>query len=127
MVLCPSNPWVSIDPVLAVPGIRACVERRMGSAVKLAVSPIIGGQAVKGPAAKMYTELGIQPSALAVAEHYKDLLSAFIIDVRDVELAALIEGLGLQVKVTDTLMKTPEDRVRLAKEVIEYGAELHLG
>ena len=83
VVLCPSNPWVSIDPILALPGLRSALAAK----IVLAVSPIIGGQTVKGPAAKMYTELGFRPSALAVARHYADFLTGFILDMVDEAMA----------------------------------------
>jgi len=111
VVFCPSNPWVSIDPILALPGVRAALRGRP----VVAVSPILGGQTVKGPAAKMYAELGIQPSAAAVARHYADLLSAFVIDQVDADLAGEI---GTRAVVTRTLMKTRADRRRLAQDVL---------
>jgi LPPG:FO 2-phospho-L-lactate transferase len=117
VVFCPSNPWVSIAPVLGIPGVREEVERKP----VIAVSPIIGGQAVKGPAAKMYTELGIQPSALAVAKHYGNLLSALIIDRVDREFASAIGQTGIIPHVTDTLMVSIDDRRKLANEVILLG------
>ena len=111
VVFCPSNPWVSIDPILALPGLRSALAAK----INLAVSPIIGGKTVKGPAAKMYAELGIQPSALAVADHYKDLLSGFILDIID---KAMAERITIPVTVTQTLMKTRDDRRRLAQDVL---------
>jgi LPPG:FO 2-phospho-L-lactate transferase len=114
VVICPSNPWVSIDPILALPGLRAAVAARP----VLAVSPIIGGQAVKGPAAKMYAELGIEPSALAVAQHYRGLLGGFVFDQVDVELEAAITRLGMKTLLTNTWMKTTDDRRRLALETL---------
>jgi LPPG:FO 2-phospho-L-lactate transferase len=121
IVFCPSNPWVSIDPILAIPGIREAVSARPA----VAVSPIIGGQAVKGPAAKMYSELGIQPSALAVARHYgprasDGLLSGFVLDRQDQNLESEINALGMKTLVTGTLMKTGQDRVRLASELLQF-------
>jgi LPPG:FO 2-phospho-L-lactate transferase len=119
VIICPSNPWVSIDPILRVisplltgdgPGVR-CV----------AISPVIGGETVKGPAAKMYRELGIEPSALAVAEHYRGLLTGFIMDRVD---AALAEKIQVQTLVTDTLMKTFSDRARLAEDVLSFAGNL---
>jgi LPPG:FO 2-phospho-L-lactate transferase len=74
VVICPSNPWVSVDPILSIPGVRPTIDGQL----VVAVSPIVGGQAIKGPAAKMYAELGIEPSALAVARHYGELLEAFM-------------------------------------------------
>jgi LPPG:FO 2-phospho-L-lactate transferase len=121
VVICPSNPWVSIDPILGVPGIREVVEAQK----VVAVTPIIGGQTVKGPAAKMFAELGIIPSAYAVARHYESLLSGFVLDQVDAGMAGSIEASEIHTFVTDTLMKTPLDRFRLAKEVIDFGS--HLG
>jgi LPPG:FO 2-phospho-L-lactate transferase len=111
VVICPSNPWVSIDPILALPGLRTALEAKP----VVAVSPIIGGQTVKGPAAKMYAELGIEPSALAVARHYGKLVSAFVLDRVD---AALATKTRTTTFVTDTLMKSRQDRRRLAQDVL---------
>ncbi|MDA1330165.1 MAG: 2-phospho-L-lactate transferase [Chloroflexi bacterium] len=116
VVICPSNPWVSIDPVLAVPGIREAIQTKP----TLAVSPIIRGQTVKGPAAKMFVELGIKPSAEAVAAHYGRLLSAYVFDRADAEQTKAIEALGIMSHMTDTLMNGPKDRQRLAGEIIEF-------
>ena len=111
VVFCPSNPWVSIDPILALPGLRSALSTK----TVLAVSPIIGGETVKGPAAKMYTELGIKPSALSVALHYTGLLSGFILDIVD---NALAEEFTISTTITQTLMKTQDDRRRLAQDVL---------
>ena len=111
VVFCPSNPWVSIDPILALAGIRSALATK----IVLAVSPIIGGQTVKGPAAKMFTELGIEPSALAVARHYWGVLSGFILDIVD---AAMAKEFSVPVSMTHTLMKTRDDRRRLAQDVL---------
>jgi len=120
IVICPSNPWVSIGPILAVPGIlESLIDKQV-----IAVSPIIGGKAIKGPAAKMYSELGFTPSALAVARQYKDFLSGFVLDQVDQNLERETKNLGIQTYVTDSLMKTNQDRVRLAKEVIKFGERL---
>jgi LPPG:FO 2-phospho-L-lactate transferase len=125
VVLCPSNPWVSIDPILAVPGLRAALEPpEFARRPVIAVSPIIGGQTVKGPAAKMYTELGIEPSAYAVARHYETLLSGFILDQLDALQVKAVLSLGMETLLTDTLMKTPGDRRRLAEEVLRFGTSL---
>jgi LPPG:FO 2-phospho-L-lactate transferase len=83
----------------------------------IAVSPIIGGKTVKGPAAKMYAELGIEPSALAVANHYHNLLSGFVLDSKDEQLSDKFEG---KILVTDTLMNSPADRARLAMDVLQF-------
>jgi len=109
IIICPSNPWVSIDPILRViPKINKPV---------VAVSPIIGGKTVKGPAAKMYAELGIEPSALAVARHYGNLLSGYVLDDIDAELSDKIETMTL---VTNTLMNNLTDRARLATDVLHF-------
>jgi LPPG:FO 2-phospho-L-lactate transferase len=128
VVVCPSNPWVSIAPILAVPGIKEALE---GKCV-VAVSPIIGGHAIKGPAAKMYQEFGINPSASAVAKHYQTprhggILTGFVIDCTDAPLSAEIQELGLRVLVTDTVMSTAADRLRLAQELLLFGKELSTG
>jgi LPPG:FO 2-phospho-L-lactate transferase len=123
VIICPSNPWVSIDPILAIPDIRTELRQK----IVLAISPIIGGKTVKGPAAKMYQELGIKPSAAAVADHYLDLLSGFVIDKADHEQEENLTGIGsksLQVLVTDTWMNTRQDRVRLAGDVISFGKKI---
>ena len=123
IVICPSNPWVSIDPILAIPGIRTSLKDK----VVLGISPIIGGKAVKGPAAKMYHEMGIQPSAAEVAAHYGKVISGFVIDQEDKELISEIEQGGsgkIKAFCTDTWMKTREDRLRVAGQVMEIGQNL---
>jgi LPPG:FO 2-phospho-L-lactate transferase len=120
VVICPSNPWVSVGPILAVPGIRQALENHK----VVAVSPIIGGQAVKGPAAKMFIELGLQPTALAVARYYGDLLDGFVFDDVDRQQEEEIYKLGIAPLATDTLMKTLEDRRSLARRVLEFGMKL---
>jgi LPPG:FO 2-phospho-L-lactate transferase len=116
VVICPSNPWVSIDPILAIPG----VESALGVKHVVAVSPIIGGQAVKGPAAKMFVEMGIEPSAQSVAQHYGALLSAFVLDQVDAAQGEILRAHGLSILATNTLMTSADDRRRLAKEVLEF-------
>ena len=127
IVICPSNPWVSVDPILAIPGVREALtlsRSPLGKGKRIvAVSPIIAGQAVKGPAAKMYAELGVEPSALAVARHYGGLLEGFVFDKQDTESQDAVRALGIRPFVTDTLMKTPADRRRLAGEVLTFFAE----
>ena len=111
IVFCPSNPWVSIDPILAVKGIRSALETK----TVLAVSPIIGGQSIKGPAAKMFTDLGIRPTPLAVVQHYEGLLSGFVFDIIDKDLAGEI---SIPTTITQTIMKIREDRCHLAQDVL---------
>ena len=112
VIFCPSNPWVSIDPILSV-------VKKITKPV-IAVSPIIGGKAVKGPAAKMYTELGIEPSALAVAKHYRTTLAGFVLDTTDRESEAQISAISIKTLVTDTLMNHLTERVRLANDVLHF-------
>jgi LPPG:FO 2-phospho-L-lactate transferase len=119
VILCPSNPWVSLDPILAVPGITNAINGK----VVVGVSPIVGGSAIKGPAAKMFRELGIEPSALAVAEHYHGLMSGLVIDDIDASLVGSIRGLGMHVFVTQTIMKDRADRRTLAAEVLEFAID----
>ncbi len=113
VVICPSNPWVSVDPVLGVRGLRELTQ----TCRVVAVSPIVGGQAIKGPAAKMYAELGITPSALAVAKHYGALLDGFVLDTVDAALAALLK---IPVLATQSIMDTPASRARLAQEIVNF-------
>ena len=120
VILCPSNPWVSIGPILAVPGIKKEIQRHP----TIAVSPIIGGKAVKGPAAKMYAELGIVPSAKAVAIQYRDLLTAFVLDELDRDQVDEISSWGIILLVANTLMSTSEDRKRLAFEIVRFSEVL---
>lgn len=116
VIICPSNPWVSIDPILSVPNIQTALEGHL----IIAVSPIIGNQTIKGPAAKMFSELGIQPSALAVAKHYGSLISSICIDNSDDCMRERINALGIRTFFTDILMRDQLDRGRLANEIIEY-------
>ena len=125
VIFCPSNPWVSIDPILAVPGIKEAILSGNEGKQVTAVSPIIAGAAVKGPAAKMYTELGIEPSAKSVARHFGSqkmggLLTGYVFDMLDEDQEEEIKALGLSTLVRNTVMKTPEDRVELAKEVMTF-------
>ena len=120
VVICPSNPWVSIDPILTV--CRSDWQHRtaFGAVSDLrivAVSPIIAGKTVKGPAAKMFAELGIEPSALAVTSHYENFLSGIVVDSLDSELAKRIR---IPTLVTNTLMTSDADRARLAQETLDF-------
>ncbi len=113
VVICPSNPFISIDPILAVSGMREAIAQCAAPVV--ALSPIIGGHAVKGPTAKIMSELGLPVSAAAVAARYRDLLDAYVLDQAD---AGSSSELGIPVTVTHTLMQTLEDRERLARAVL---------
>jgi len=119
VVVGPSNPLVSIGPILALPGLRdALAGARARGARVAAVSPIVGGRALKGPADRMLASLGHEPSALGVARLYADIADLFVLDRVDAALAAGIEGLGLATLVTDTVMADDASRERLAAEVL---------
>ena len=124
VVVCPSNPYLSVDPILAVPGVRAALARCAAPVV--AVSPIVGGRAIKGPAAKIMEELGVEVSAAAVAARYRDLLDGFVLDEADRALAAAIESAerGVRVQVEQTVMRTDDDRTRLAARVVGFARRL---
>jgi LPPG:FO 2-phospho-L-lactate transferase len=126
IIFCPSNPWVSIDPILAITGVRDTINTRRldKKCIVIAVSPIVGGETIKGPAAKMYRELGIEPSALSVARHYTNLLTGLVLDNLDTHLVQEIHSMDVQTLVTDTIMRSPGDRRRLAEEVLAFGQSL---
>ena len=113
VVICPSNPFISIDPILAVPGLRAALAAT--SAPVVAVSPLIGGRAVKGPTAKMMAELGLPVTARAVAEHYAGLLDIFVANPED---AAALAGIDARVVAAPTLMRSLADKQALARIVL---------
>lgn len=119
VVICPSNPFISVEPILAIPGVRdalvAC------KAPVIAVSPIIAGRAVKGPTAKMMTELGLDPSAGSVAQRYADLLDGYVIDHADM---AEVVSIDARVTLAQTMMTTLEDREALARTVLDAAAVL---
>ena len=118
VVICPSNPFVSVDPILDIPGMRDLL-RGTGAPV-LAVSPIVGGQAIKGPTAKMMRELAIPATAEQVAAHYAGLITAFVLDERDAAAQPAVEALGLDTVVAQTVMVTLQDRVDLARTVLDF-------
>ncbi len=113
LIIAPSNPFVSIGPILAVPGVREAVLR--SRARRLAISPIVGGEAIKGPAASMLASLGHEVSAVGVAAIYRDLIDVMVIDEQDRALAPQVEALGLDCAVTDTMMTSPERKAALAR------------
>lgn len=115
ILICPSNPFVSVDPILAVSGMRNAL--KACPAPVLAVSPIVGGRAVKGPTAKIMRELGISPTAREVARYYGDLLDGFILDERD---AGLDGTLPVPSALAKSVMVTLEDRIQLARAALEF-------
>ena len=119
IVFCPSNPFLSLGPILAVPGVREWLENT--SALRLAVSPIIGGAAVRGPAAKIMSELGHEVSCVGVAAQYLGLCDLFVIDNLDAYLSPAIERLGIKAVATSIMMDNDEDKVALAESVLAMG------
>lgn len=117
VVVCPSNPWVSIDPIIHLRGI---IDSLLSCPVRVAVSPIIGGKTIKGPAAKMYEELGVVPSALAVANHYKSWLNGLIFDEIDGQYLSEVNNIGIEAAIRNTVMTSTHDRIGLAKAVLEF-------
>ena len=119
IVLCPSNPLVSVGPILGVPGMReAVLAARAGGVPVAAVSPIIGGRALKGPADRMLASLGHESSALGVARLYANLVDVFVLDAVDAGLVPGVKALGMRTLVTDTIMTDDASRARLAAEVL---------
>jgi len=117
VIVCPSNPVVSIGTILAVKGIRDSLKQT--GAKKVAISPIVAGAPIKGPADKLLRGLGLEVSAYSVAKLYADFLDTFILDTADFAEKGRIEKLGIEVKVANTIMRTLEDKVRLAETVLE--------
>ena len=122
VVICPSNPLISVAPILAVPELRAALERTPAPIV--AVSPLVGGRALKGPAAKMMAELGLGSDAVAIARFYRGLIDGLIIDQADDDQKHAIEATGIAVLVAPTVMKDLEDRVALAGTLLEFASRL---
>lgn len=116
VLLAPSNPFVSVGPILAVPGVMDALKST--KAVRAAISPIIAGQVVKGPAAKMLQTLGHEVSAVGVAEIYRDYIDLMVIDAQDAALKPRVEALGLACYVTDTMMTSTERKAELAADVL---------
>jgi LPPG:FO 2-phospho-L-lactate transferase len=122
ILLCPSNPVVSIGPILALPGLR---EAMMSSGAPIvAVSPIVGGAPVKGPADRLLRGIGVEVSARGVASLYSDLIGGFVLDQRDADQAHEIEAMGLRVRVLDTLMRDTAAAARLAEAALSLAGEL---
>ena len=120
IVICPSNPFVSVDPILNLPGMREVL--KSASVPIIAVSPIVGGQAIKGPTAKMMRELNIPASATAVARHYRELITGFVLDECDANHESEVADLGLATTVTQTVMSSLDDRIALARDVLAFAS-----
>jgi LPPG:FO 2-phospho-L-lactate transferase len=121
IVVCPSNPFVSIAPIISIQGI---VEALKSKPVVIAVSPIVGGKAIKGPAAKMFVEFGRTPSPVAVADEYKGWINAIVIDLKDDLHSEAIRTLGLAVKIANTIMVNRPDRKKLAETIMTFFSEI---
>jgi LPPG:FO 2-phospho-L-lactate transferase len=124
VIFCPSNPIVSVGPLLAVPGLRAAIEAAPGP--RVAVSPIVGGKALKGPADQMLATLGYEVSAAGVAALYGHTIDGLVIDSSDAELAARIEAMGTRVLVTEAVMHSDADRARLARETLDFAQQFQV-
>ena len=122
VVICPSNPYVSVAPIVGIPAVAEFIDARQAPIV--AVSPIVGGRAIKGPAAKMMVELGAETSALGIARHYGARIDGIVIDEVDAALASDIEALGVAVRVAQTIMRSEDDSRMLAEETLAFAAGL---
>lgn len=122
-VICPSNPLISIDPILAIPSVRSMLSKHPSPVI--AVSPLVGGQSIKGPTSKLMSELGLGASSREIANYYSDFIDGFVLDHRDSSLAEDIEKNGIRTLCSDIVMSTLEDRCRLAREILEFEAILH--
>jgi len=122
IVLTPSNPYLSIDPILAVPGLKECISA--SSAPVIAVSPIVGGKALKGPTAKIMQELGLETSVISIAEHYSGIIDGLVIDTVDKAHQDAIENMGIRVLAMNTVMNTAESKKNLAAGITDFAKEL---
>ena len=122
VIVCPSNPYISIDPILAVPGVRAALVACRAPVI--AVSPIVGGRALKGPTAKMMAERGVEPGAAAIARHYDGLIDGLVLDEADRQEAAVIAATGVAVEVAATVMTSPGEKRALAQAVLAFAERL---
>jgi LPPG:FO 2-phospho-L-lactate transferase len=122
VILCPSNPYVSVEPILQVRGMREFL--RDCPAPVVAVSPVVAGQAIKGPTAKMMRELGVPVTPASVAANYADFLDGFVLDTQDDEQAPAVRTLGMQTTVTNTVMISLDDRIALARHCLEFVDQL---
>ncbi|MBA4386045.1 MAG: 2-phospho-L-lactate transferase [Anaerolinea sp.] len=123
IIICPSNPWLSILPILAVEDMRKLISKK----ICVAVSPIVGNEAIKGPAAKMFHEMNITPSAYEVAKIYKGVIDGFVLDNLNSSECDLISACGIIPMLTDTIMKDKYSKERLAKEIFDFASQLKKG
>ena len=122
IIITPSNPWLSIDPIMSLSDIKNAINA--SPAPVIGISPIVGGRALKGPTAKLMGELGIEPSVLNIARHYRDVVDGLIIDNQDADQQNAIEAMGLTVKVCNTMMMNLSDKIKLAEDTVSFAASL---
>jgi len=122
-IITPSNPWLSIDPILSLSDIKSTISGNKPPVV--GVSPIVAGKAIKGPTAKLMQEMGIEPSVTSIAAHYAGVLDGLVIDQQDAALAAAVEETGITVEITNTIMHSIEDKIALAQCVLELAGRLN--
>ena len=125
IVFAPSNPYLSIDPILSLSEIKTFLHA--SSTPVIAVSPVVDGQAIKGPTTKIMTELGLDPSAVTIAKHYDGLIDGLILDVLDQSLVSQVEDIGIRTKVMNTVMHNDQDKIQLAQGVLDFAQERELG
>ena len=125
IVFAPSNPYLSIDPILSLSEIKTFLHA--SSTPVIAVSPVVDGQAIKGPTTKIMTELGLDPSAVTIAKHYDGLIDGLILDVLDQSLVSQVEDIGIRTKVMNTVMHNDQDKIQLAQGVLDFAQEIELG
>ena len=121
IVFCPSNPHLSVAPILAVPSVRDAIAGHTGC--RVAVSPIVGGDAVRGPAGKIMGELGAEVSAVGVAREYRGLCDVLVLDTQDAALSDAVAAVGITPAVTGTIMQTDDDKIALARTVVDLGCK----
>lgn len=124
IVICPSNPLLSVEPILSLPGVREWLHARRVPAI--AVSPLVGGKAIKGPAAKIFAELGLDVSAAGIARHYRGLIDCLVVDEVDAATVPSIEAEGMHAAIARTVMRNAADRAALAGEVLDLAARVEV-
>ena len=122
IVFCPSNPYLSIDPILSIDRIRKLIENQKKP--RIAISPIVGDDSLKGPTSKLMKEMGVEVSSLSIAKHYKGLIDGIVIDHEDEKEAQKIREMGIEVKLSKIIVETEEEKMRLAKESLEFIKEI---
>ena len=122
IIICPSNPYLSIDPILSIPGMSDALIK--SDAPVVVISPIVASEALKGPTAKIMGELGLEASAMTIMQHYKQLMDGFVFDAKDADLVDEITACGVETCITNTVMQTLDDRKMLAQTVLEFTTNL---